>query len=50
VYSEAGDRRSRVFNRERQRFRCSRCRFKASMYVIVDVGVQAEEERPAAAQ
>jgi len=47
---KAGDRRSRVFDRDRQRFRCSRCRFTASVYVIVDVGRRAEEERPAAAQ
>ena len=46
----ATDRQSRVFDRERQRFRCSRCRFTASVYVIVDVGVRAEEERPAAAR
>jgi hypothetical protein len=47
---KASDRRSRVFDRERQRFRCSRCRFTASIYVIVDVGVRAEEQPRAAAQ
>ena len=47
---EASDRSSSVFNRGSQRFRCSRCRFTASVYVIVDLGGPAEEERPAAAE
>ena len=42
---KAGDRRPRVFNRERQRFHCGRCRFAASVYVIVDVGRPPEGRR-----
>jgi transposase-like protein len=47
---KAGDRRSRAFAREKQRFACSRCRFAAPVYVIVDVGVRPAEERRGAAQ
>ena len=47
---KAGDRRSRVFNRERQRFHCGRCRFSGPVYVIVDLGTRAEEEDASAAQ
>jgi hypothetical protein len=47
---KAGDRRSRVFNRERQWFRCSRCCFTASVYVIVDVIRPAETQQPSSSQ
>ena len=40
---KASDRRSRVFDRRRQRFRCSRCRFAAPVHVIVDVGARTDE-------
>ena len=46
---KASDPSSRVFDRKRQRFRCSRCGFSASVYVIVDMGVRAEEQQPAPA-
>ena len=47
---KATDRQPRVFDREKQRFRCSRCYFTASVYVVVDLGVVAEEERAGALQ
>jgi hypothetical protein len=37
------DRRSRIFDRRRQRFRCSRCRFQAPVHVIVDCGLAPDE-------
>lgn len=45
-----GERHSRIFDRQKQRFRCSRCRFSAPVHVIVDVGVGAEGDPAAAAQ
>jgi hypothetical protein len=41
----ASDRRSTIFDRRRQRFRCSRCRFRAAVYVIVDVGCHPDEPK-----
>lgn len=41
----ASDRRSRIFDRRRQRFRCSRCRFAAPVHVIVDVAAQPDERK-----
>jgi hypothetical protein len=32
---KATNRHSRTFNRQQQRFRCGRCRFAASVYVVV---------------
>jgi hypothetical protein len=44
------DRRSRIFDRRRQRFRCSACRFAAPVHVIVDVAAQPYGRRGAADQ
>jgi rubredoxin len=46
---KASDRRSPIFDRARQRFRCSRCRFAASVHVIVDVGCHVDEPKRSAA-
>jgi transposase-like protein len=46
---KANDRRSPVFDRRRQRFRCSRCRFAASVHVIVDVSTYPYEPKRSAA-
>jgi hypothetical protein len=45
----ASDRRSTIFDRRRQRFRCSRCRFAANVHVIVDVGCHVDEPKRSAA-
>jgi transposase-like protein len=41
----ACDRRSLVFDRRRQRFRCSSCRFAANVHVIVDVTAHPYERK-----
>jgi hypothetical protein len=40
---KATDRLSRRFDRRRQRFRCGRCRFAASVSIVVKCAVAAEE-------
>jgi hypothetical protein len=44
---KACDRRSRVFDREKRRFRCSRCRCTAPVYATVDVGVPRRADKSA---
>ena len=42
---KARDRRPRIFHRERQHFRCGRCRFAARLRLTVDCGFAPEPER-----
>jgi hypothetical protein len=46
----ARDSRPRTFDRERQRFQCSRCRFAAPVRVTVDCGLAPDEPERVAGQ
>jgi hypothetical protein len=43
------DTRSHVFDRRKQRFRCSACRFAAGVRVAVDIGFAPDEQSPVTA-
>ena len=44
------DRHPRVFDRRKQRFRCSACRFAGRLRVTVDCGFAPEQPTPGAVQ
>jgi transposase-like protein len=46
----ARDSRPRIFDRQRQRFRCNRCRFTAPVRVTVDCGLAPDEPERVAGQ
>jgi len=42
----ASDRHPGVFERRKQQFRCSRCRFAAAVHVAVECGFEPDEPEP----